>query len=282
MGQLDDKVAVITGSTRGFGLAVARAYVAEGAAVVVSSRSPDAVAEAIASLQAAGGRASGFPCDVGDAERVQALADHAIEHFGRFDVWVNNAGIAGPYGPTAHLPLERVSAVLRTNVFGTFHGSWVALHHFLPRGAGKLINVLGRGEKSPTPMQNAYASSKAWVRSFTKALAEEYEESGVGIYAFNPGMMTTDLLQSLEVVEGYEEKLSVMGTIVRMWAKPPEIPARKVVWLGSDATDDRTGLVVRQSRLPDLVWGALQEGLRRITGQGTPEQVEIEKIPPAI
>src|SRR5574341_234567 len=99
-GLLQGKVAVITGGTRGLGLAIAQAYAREGAAVVVTSRSTAAVDQTVSSLQAEAAQAIGRPCDVGELSQVEALTVHALEAFGYLDVWVNNAGISAPYGPT--------------------------------------------------------------------------------------------------------------------------------------------------------------------------------------
>ena len=136
MGRLDGKVAVITGSTRGFGLAVARAYVREGARVVVSSRSSDAVSRAVAEL----GRdaAEGAVADVGEGWAAGALRDAALARFGRLDVWINNTALSGVYGPTALVPVDDTLAVLDTNIRGTYRGSVVAVRHFLAHGGGKL------------------------------------------------------------------------------------------------------------------------------------------------
>ena len=98
MGKLDGKVAVITGSTRGLGLGIAQAYAAEGETVVISSRTTAAVERVVADFQAAGYQASGLACDVGDRAEVEALAQHAIERWGHFDIWVNNAGLPAPTG----------------------------------------------------------------------------------------------------------------------------------------------------------------------------------------
>ena len=88
--------------------------------------------------------------------------------FGNIDIWVNNAGYGGIYGPTATIDPQDFERVMRTNIFGEYYGSWVALQHFLAQGTGgKLINLLGRGDTTPVAFQNAYASSKAWVRNFT-------------------------------------------------------------------------------------------------------------------
>jgi glucose 1-dehydrogenase len=283
MGILEGKVAIITGCTRGFGLAIARAYAREGAAVVVASRSPAAVEAAVGSLRSAGARASGWPCDVGDLAQVEALAASAVETFGPFHVWVNNAGIAGPYGPTAHIPPHAFARVLQTNVFGVYHGSLVAMRHFVPRGSGKLINVLGQGSQRPRPLQNAYASSKAWIRHFTLALAKEYQDSGVGVFTLHPGLMHTDLTCKIEAVSGYEARLKPFETVIRMWANLPDVPARKAVWLAGPATDGRTGLEVKVSTTGHLLRGALREGWRRLTRRSAPPvELTVETVPAAL
>jgi glucose 1-dehydrogenase len=283
MGALDGKVAVVTGGTRGLGLAIARAYTREGAAVVVASRSADAVTQAVTQLQSNDGRVAGIPCDVGDLAQVQALKKYALDTFGQLDIWINNAGIAGPYGATAHIEPEMFTAVLQTNVIGTYHGSWVAMQHFLPRHTGKLINILGAGSRRPMPMQNAYTSSKGWMKNFTSILAQEYKDSGVGVYAFNPGMMVTELLTQVDAVEGYEGRLTSFDTVIRMFGKPPEVPAEKVVWLGSHATDGKTGLMVEQSTMLSMLGGALKETVRRLLGRPAPPlDLNIHTIPAAL
>ena len=284
MASLQDKVIVITGSTRGLGLAIARACADEGAQVVVSSRSAEAVDHAVGELRAAGRTASGMPCDVSDLAQVEALAAHAAGTFGRFDVWINNAGYAAPYGPTAHVPPQLFMRSVQTNIVGTYHGSIVALRAFLPAGKGKLINILGRGsDGKPAAMQNAYAATKSWERVFTSAMAQEYKESGVGIFAINPGMMSTEMLTDLTAVSGYEKRLQAMPTIIRMWAKPPEVPAQKVVWLASSATDGKTGLVINTMTRGLMLSGVLREGVRRMTRQPAPPMdMRVAVIPAAL
>lgn len=245
MGQLDGKVAVVTGASRGLGLAITEAFAREGAAVVLSARSENALRENVAALTAKGYRAAGFPCDVGKLEEVRALGKFAEQTFGTLDIWVNNAGVASIYGPTTANPVDRFEQVVQTNILGTYYGSITALDHFLPRRSGKLINLLGRGDDGPVPFQNAYASSKTWVRSFTLALAKENKDNGVGIHAFNPGLVDTDLLRKIDVIAGYEKGLSPFGTIIQMWANPPEVPAERLLWLASSATDGKTGLEIK-------------------------------------
>jgi glucose 1-dehydrogenase len=270
--KLKDKVAVITGGTRGFGFAIAQAYVREGAAVVVASRSAQSVEKAVQDLHAMGGQASGIPCDVGQREQVQALAQHAVDTFGKFDIWINNAGITAPYGPTMQIDPETFVNVIQTDILGVYFGSVCAMKHFLPKGAGKLINILGRGARQPVPLQNGYASSKAWVRSFTLALAKEYKDSGITIAAFNPGLMETDLMENIEVIAGYEDQLQPLETVMRMWGNPPEVPAETAVRLASSATDGRTGMEVRTLGLTRILSGLIGEAIRRLVRLPVPER----------
>jgi NAD(P)-dependent dehydrogenase (short-subunit alcohol dehydrogenase family) len=280
---LAGKVAVITGSTRGLGLAIAERYAQAGASVVISSRTAQAVERTVEALHRGGYQATGQVCDVGEASQVKALADHAVATFGGFHIWVNNAGLAGPYGPTVYVEAERFLAVVRTNILGTYYGSMVAMQHFLHGGSGKLINVLGAGARKPQAMQNAYGSSKAWVRNFTLALAQEYRDSGVGVYAFQPGLVDTNLLRQVDVISGSEARLKVFPTVIRMWANPPEVPAGKALWLASPATDGRTGLEVRATGRIHFLRGLLREGWRRLTGQeGEPVDVHINTLPAAL
>lgn len=281
--QLEGIVAVVTGSTRGFGLAIASAYAREGARVVVASRSQKSVDQAVEILRRQGGEASGTVCDVGEREQVEALANFAAQTYGHFDVWVNNAGVSAPYGPTVHIEPDAFIGALKTNIFGVYYGSIYAMRHFLPVHAGKLINILGRGDNGPVPMQNAYASSKAWVRAFTLALAKEYRQSGVGVFAYNPGLMRTDLMEKIDAIDGFEERLAPLNTVMELWANPPSIPAERAVWLASSETDGRTGLEVKEMGLMHMLSGVIRLGIRRLMGfNESGYNMQVHSIPPSI
>ena len=241
---LQDKVAVITGGSRGLGFAIAETYARAGAKVVIASRSPHSVDQAVDSLRASGYQATGLACDVANITHVEALATHAIQNFGQIDIWVNNAGLSAPYGPTIHIPTKEMMDVINTNITGTYNGSVIAMREFLKQKHGKLINLLGRGDTGSVPMQNAYSSSKVWVRNFTKALAQEYKNSGVEIFAFNPGLVRTEMLSNVAAVSGYEEKLNPLRTVTMLWGNDADVPARKALWLASPATDGKSGLIV--------------------------------------
>ncbi len=279
--QLQGKVAVITGGTRGLGLCTADALASTGARVVVSSRSQEAVDEAVAVLISRGYEASGIPSDVGDLSQVQALAQHAISRFGGLDIWVNNAGVVAPYGPSIDVDPQDFYRVVQTNIIGVYHGSRTALHYFNIQKSGKLINILGLGDSWAAPWQNTYAASKAWMRSYTKALAAENKGSGVSIIAFNPGMTRTDMLTEVDVIEGSEARLKVFPLIVRMWSNPPDVPAEKIAWLASAATDGRTGLYVSLVRPGFVLRGLWKELMRSITGNHTGDVViNTKPVPP--
>lgn len=278
--RLEGKVAVVTGGSRGLGLAISRAFVRAGASVAIASRSEEAVRRVAEELRAAGGQVIGVPTDVANLEAVQDLARQAVSKFGKLDVWVNNAGMSGPYGPTAALPVEDFTRALRTNIEGVYYGSLTAMRYFLAQKSGKLINILGRGDRNPVPYQNAYAPTKAWVRSFTLAMAKEYSDCGVGVYALQPGLMLTDLVTEVEVVPGYEGRLRAFQTVLRMWANPPEVPAEKAVWLASSATDGQTGLEVRVLTPKRLLLGAVAELFRRLTKRPAQEiPIHIRQLP---
>ncbi len=240
---LKDKVAVITGGSRGLGFAMAQVFARAGAKVVIASRSQRSVDSALHMLRTNGAQVDGLACDVADLVQVEALAAHTVRAFGRIDIWVNNAGLSAPYGLTAQIPSHDFANVIQTNITGTYHGSVVAMRYFVPQKSGKLINILGRGDKGGVKYQNAYTASKVWVRNFTKTLAAEYAQSGVDVLGFNPGLVRTDMLSQIQTVAGFEDKVSPLRIVVALWGNQAEVPAQKALWLASAATDGKNGLM---------------------------------------
>ena len=265
MKTLENKIAIVTGASRGLGKAIAQLYAREGAKIVLSARSQNDIERNVEVLRAEGLEAVAFPCDVSDPKQVEALARFTIEKYGHFDIWVNNAGTAGPFGASMDLTIDQFLAVLRTNILGDYYGSTISMRHFLGRKSGKLINILGAGSRGPVPNQNAYGSTKAWIRVFTLALAKEYKDSGVGVYALQPGLMETDLLTGIVTFENHEKRLrNFMPFLIRAGAKKPEVAARKALWLASSATDGKTGLDVRVGSSLFFLFGFMREGLRSL------------------
>ncbi len=282
MGILDGRTAVVTGGAGGLGLAIAQAYAREGAAVVLCGRSQGALERAVLAIRQRGQRASGIVADVGNLADVKRVAEHAVQTFGKIDIWVNNAGVAGVYGPTAALEPAIVERGVRTNILGVYYGSIVAIQHFQAQGAGgKLINILGRGDRKPVQMQNAYAPTKAWARSFTSALAKEYAGSGIGVYMLNPGLMDTEMMRTVSVIRGFEEKVKPLATVMRLWANPPAMPAEKAVWLASSATDGKTGQEKHMLTMAHITGGLVRYAARWLLRRPAPEvTLEIHAVEP--
>lgn len=227
---LKDKVTVITGSTRGFGYAIAQEMLQGGANVVITGRKEDTLQQAIKSLSTHG-QVSGWLCDVRDEKQVYALARNIFEKYGRIDIWINNAGYSSAAGMVLDIPPQQAIDMFLANDMGTLYGAQAALHFMLPRREGTLVNIYGAGSNgkasSPTGL---YAASKAWVTSFTRTLAVEIKGSGVRLVAFSPGMMLTDMLTSPTVIgEKAKEKMKSFGFVLRFLGKSPQESARKLV-----------------------------------------------------
>ncbi|MEI6777450.1 MAG: SDR family oxidoreductase [Chloroflexales bacterium] len=281
IGTLAGKVAVITGSTQGFGLAIAHAYAGAGAAVVLSNHLPDEVVRAVDHLRDQGAQVAGRPCDVRNRDQVFALADAALSAFGRLDIWVNNAGVTATQGPTVAVAPAVFTRVVETNILGTYHGSLAALRHMSPRREGKLINIVGQGEQKPNPYGNAYGASKTWIRTFTLALAEEERSTGLGIFILNPGLLNTELTRQMQVVAGYESRARAFDMVARLMAVPPEDSAQLALWLAGPATNERTGVEVRAPVFRRLLRGLTRELARIALRRPRSNRVSYVSLPPS-
>jgi len=187
--------AVITGSTRGLGLALAEELLKLGCRVTVSGRTPEAVRSAAARLGAYGQRVQGLACDVTDPRQVQALWEQAARHWGRVDIWINNAGIPQDYLPAWELEAEDAARLIHTNLLGTIHGSGTAMRGMLAQGGGAIYNLEGWGSDGGRRAGlTVYGTSKCAIRYFSLALADEAAGTPVLVGTLSPGMMVTDFL----------------------------------------------------------------------------------------
>ena len=187
------KVVVVTGSTRGIGRSIAVACARNGATVVISSRTPEAVALTVTELAAAGTIASGLAANVGHFEEVEALRDHALAAHGHIDVWVSNAGVSNGYRYLDDESAQEMHDLITVNLLGQLYGAKAMLPYFREHG-GYLMNLCGRGWKGgATPYTTAYGASKAASASLTRSLAAENKDCpNLSINAFTPGMVDTD------------------------------------------------------------------------------------------
>ncbi|MER6283088.1 SDR family NAD(P)-dependent oxidoreductase [Streptomyces sviceus] len=213
-GSLDGRVAVITGSTRSIGRAIAEAFVADGATVVISGRSEIKGKQALEEMDA-GDRAVFHPCDANSQEDIEGLADFAAERFGRLDIWVNNVGGSSGFAPIHQLSDEAWHDALKLNVNGYFYGTRRALPKMLEHGWGRIINISSvEGKQANKPGISHYITNKHAIHGLTKATAFEYGTQGITCNAICPGAVDTDLMRAAgpaaAEAEGisYEEWLS--------------------------------------------------------------------------
>jgi NAD(P)-dependent dehydrogenase (short-subunit alcohol dehydrogenase family) len=191
------KSVVTTGSSRGIGLGLAKEFLKQGCAVVISSRSIDTVNRVVEELGAEFGadRVTGCACDVADCDQVQALWDTAHRAFGSVDIWINNAGISLSKIMLWDLPPDSIAPVVETNLIGLMYGCQVAVKGMLAQGSGQIYNFEGHGSNDMiVPGLSVYGATKRGVRYFTEALAEELKDSPVQVGAIGPGIVITDLV----------------------------------------------------------------------------------------
>ena len=189
---------VITGSTRGIGLGLAKEFRRLGHNVVISSRGSAAVDSAVVDVGAAPGSGTvvGQPCDVSQRDQVQALWDGAVAALGRIDIWINNAGLTGPKRNIADLNYAQIAPVVATNIWGMIWGTQVPLAGMQTQGGGKIFNFEGFGSDGMTaPGLTVYGFSKRALTYFTKSVNKEIKGSPVLLGTISPGIVVTDLLE---------------------------------------------------------------------------------------
>ena len=188
---LTNKTAIITGSTKGIGRAIAEALVREGMNVCISARNSEEVEQAVSELGDVGaGRATGAVCDVRDDEEVKALFAHAVAEFGGVDVLVNNAGI-GIFKRVDETEPEEFRAVLETNLHGVFYCCREAIPLMKERGGGFIINISSLAGANPHPQMAAYNASKFALNGFSEALMQEVRHDGIKVSYIMPGSVNT-------------------------------------------------------------------------------------------
>ncbi len=192
--QLDGKIAAITGGTAGIGRAIAEAFLAEGARVVVNGRNADRGKQVVSELGE--DRAIFHQGDATTKEGVEQTVEAAVEHFGRIDIMVNNAGGAKRLAPLVDLYDEDWDLVMKWNLYSTFWGTRAALRHMVPQKYGRIINISSVEGKHGKPVVTAYVAAKHAINGLTKAVAKEVGTQGVTVNAICPGLVITDIIKS--------------------------------------------------------------------------------------
>jgi len=191
MNSLNGKVAIVTGGSRGIGLAIARALVAEGVRVAVTGRSAAHLSTARRSIEAAGpGAVETLQADVRNRADVQRAVDATTARFGGLDIAINNAGV-GVFTNVASMTPEQWSEVIDTNLTGVFLVCHAVLPHMRSRGGGFIINISSLAGKNPFADGAAYCASKAGLNAFSEALMQEVRYDNIRVSYVLPGSVAT-------------------------------------------------------------------------------------------
>ena len=192
--QLEGRVAAVTGGTAGIGRGIAEAFLAEGAQVALMARNRDKAERVLAELDV-GDRAVFIAGDAMVQAELEGFIDQAVEHFGRLDVLVNNAGGAGDLQPLVDLSDEAFDLAIKWNLYSTFWATRRVLPGMLERGFGRIINISSVEGKIGKPVFTAYTAAKHAVNGITKSLAQEVSAQGVTVNAICPGLVITDIVK---------------------------------------------------------------------------------------
>ncbi|MEH1927118.1 3-oxoacyl-[acyl-carrier-protein] reductase [Nostoc sp.] len=198
---LQDKVAIVTGGSRGIGRAIAIELATQGAIAVVNYASSSAAAEAVVTeIIAAGGQAIAIQADVSKIDQVEALVNAVIEKFSRVDILVNNAGITRDT-LLLRLKPEDWQAVIDLNLTGVFLCTRAVSKIMLKQRSGRIINITSVAGQIGNPGQSNYSAAKAGVIGFTKSVAKELASRGITVNAVAPGFIATDMTSNLNKTE---------------------------------------------------------------------------------
>lgn len=233
------RTVVVTGGTRGIGLALAEGYVLAGARVVVASRKADACERAARHLRDLGGEAIGVPTHLGEVDDLGALVARTVSEFGGVDVLVNNA--ANPLAqPLGQLTVDALTKSFEVNLRGPVFLTQEALPHLKASPHAAVLNMVSVGAFIFAPMLSIYASMKAALMSFTRSMAAEFCHHGIRVNALAPGPVDTDMMRNnpQEAVDGM-----VSGTLMRRLATADEMVGAALL-LTSDAGSYLTGQVI--------------------------------------
>jgi len=251
--RLHNKVAIITGGGKGIGRAIASAFAAEGASVVMAARTRAILEEAAEEIRAQGGEAQAIQTDITDERQIERMVAETIQAYGRIDILVNNSGIAGPTARVVDLDLAAWNEVLAIDLTGGMLCAKHVLKHMIPQKSGVIINIVSEGGRSGDgrsgyPMRSPYCCSKAGLIALTETLSIEVGEYNIRVNAISPAAVRGERI--INVVKGRSEATGlpfeeVMGKLVENYslkrpAEESEIAAA-AVFLASDESSAITG-----------------------------------------
>jgi NAD(P)-dependent dehydrogenase (short-subunit alcohol dehydrogenase family) len=235
---MEGKVAVVNGASRGIGEAIARGLAACGAQVVLSSRRLESVQEVADSIVASGGKAVAQACHAGKLEDIETLFDFVRKEFGRLDILINNAATNPHYGPAVDLSPAAFDKTVEVNLKGPYFITSAAIPLMIESGGGSVVNVASITALIPLPGQAVYSMTKAGLVSLTRGFAKEYGQQGIRVNAILPGIVETRFASALVEDPSVQKWLSRLP-IPR--AGQPEDMVAGVLYLVSDQAAYTTG-----------------------------------------
>ena len=236
---LDGKIAFVSGASRGIGAAIAQLLAQQGAHVIVSSRRIESCEEVVATITAAGGKATAMACHIGEMDQISAVFAQIREQFGRLDILVNNAAANPHFGNILDTDLGAFQKTVDVNIRGYFFMSVEAGKLMREHGGGSIINVASVNGVSPAQLQGIYSVTKAAVISMTKAFAKDCASFGIRCNALLPGLTDTKFASALTSNETILKHALQIIPLKRV-ANPREM-AGAVLYLASDASSYTTG-----------------------------------------
>ncbi len=236
---LAGKVAVVTGSSRGIGRAIAEGMAGAGAAVTVNGRNPETTQAVAGGIAGAGGKSLAVPADVGKVADIERLIKSTVATFGRLDILVNSAGISPHYKPAETMTEAEWDEVIAVNLKGVFLCCQAAGRVMIPQKSGRIINISSIGGQVALPRLIAYCAAKGGIDQLTRVLAVEWAPHHILVNAISPGYIDTDLTKGLRQNPARRDALLRQVPLGRL-GKPDEI-AGAAIYLASDAASYVTG-----------------------------------------
>ncbi|MEQ4204261.1 SDR family NAD(P)-dependent oxidoreductase [Actinopolymorpha sp. B9G3] len=238
-GMLSDKVALVTGASRGIGAAAARLFAREGATVVLAARTESALTSVAAEIPGA----SYVVADLGDTASIDRAVATVVERHGRLDVAFNNAGVGVPPHRVADFPEDDFDLVMRVNLKGVFYAVSAEVKAMIQSGGGAIVNTSSVGSLIGNPALPAYGAAKRAVNSITESAAVSYASAGIRVNAIAPGLTITEMVEEWNRHDPGVIDRIISSTPMGRAAAPEEI-AESAAWLLSDRASYVTGVVL--------------------------------------
>lgn len=242
MNRLENKVAIVTGSTSGIGIGIAKLYAAEGAQVIVCGRRAEKGQGVVDSIVKEGGKASFHTMDITDTDSIEKLIADTVQSYGKIDILVNNAAnVALKDGRVDELTIEMWDAIFQSDMRGTFYVTKCALPEMIKAGGGSVINIGSMASCGGDLGSTAYACAKAGVDMFTKSVALQYGKQNIRCNCIRPGLIVTPDNEA-KIPQALKD-IFLSNIMVNRYGCPEDI-GHACVYFGSDESAYVSGQII--------------------------------------